>query len=107
MKPRATATYGPFPYSPIHRRPRLEWPGGARVALWVIPNIEFFSLSESIPAGTGGSGVKPPDGPAWAAREYGNPIGLFRLMKVLDRHGVRRTGGPHNGPSPAQPADHH
>ena len=89
MKPRST--YGPFLYSPIHRRPRLEWPAGARVALWVIPNIEFFSLSESIPAGAGGSGAKPPDVPAWAARDYGNRIGVFRLMKVLDRHGVRGT----------------
>ena len=70
MKPRA-ATYGPFPYSPITRRPRLEWPGGARVALWVIPNIEFFSLEDKIPAGSGGSGVKPPDVPNWAVRDYG------------------------------------
>ena len=30
MKPRS---YGPFPYSPIIDRPRLEWPGGAHVAL--------------------------------------------------------------------------
>src|SRR5258705_7727991 len=91
MKPRAAATYGPCPYSPITRRPRLEWPAGARVALWVIPNIEFFSLAESIPAGAGGSGTKPPDVPAWAARDYGNRIGVFRLMKVLDRYGVRGT----------------
>jgi hypothetical protein len=31
MKP---APYGPFPYSPIIRRPRLAWLEGARVALW-------------------------------------------------------------------------
>ena len=48
MKPRA---YGPFPYSPIIHRPPLKWPNGARVALWVIPNIEFFALDESVPAG--------------------------------------------------------
>jgi allantoinase len=39
MQPR---DYGPFPYIPIKDRPKLEWPGGARVAVWVIPNIEFF-----------------------------------------------------------------
>src|SRR5438105_4235049 len=50
MKP---APYGPFPYSPIIRRPRLDWPDGAHVALWVIPNIEFFSLQEKVPAGSG------------------------------------------------------
>ena len=43
MKPRS---YGPFPYSPIIHRPRLKWPNGAHVALWVIPNIEYFSLEE-------------------------------------------------------------
>ena len=43
-----TRDYGPFPYVPINERPKLEWPGGARVALWVIPNIEFFPLSRGI-----------------------------------------------------------
>ena len=28
MEPR---DYGPFPYVPIKDRPKLEWPGGARV----------------------------------------------------------------------------
>jgi peptidoglycan/xylan/chitin deacetylase (PgdA/CDA1 family) len=88
MKP---GPYGPFPYSPIVRRPRLEWPGGARVALWVIPNIEFFSLEDKVPAGSGGPGVKPPDVPTWAVRDYGNRVGVFRLMRVLDRYGVRGT----------------
>ena len=44
MKPRP---YGPFEYSPIINRKKLEWPKGARVALWVIPNSEFFSLAEA------------------------------------------------------------
>lgn len=29
-------------YSPIIERPRLEWPNGARVALWIAPNIEHY-----------------------------------------------------------------
>lgn len=88
MKP---SPYGPFPYSPIIDRPRRVWPNGARVALWVIPNIEFFSLMEKVPAGSGGSGIAPPDVPAWAARDYGNRVGVFRLMQVMQRHGVRGT----------------
>jgi len=58
MEPRRT---GPFPYVPITQRPKLTWPGGARVALWVIPNIEFFSLQEKVPAAAGGSGAPVPD----------------------------------------------
>ena len=83
--------YGPFPYSPIIHRPRLTWPNGANVALWVIPNIEFFSLEEKVPAGSGGTGAPIPDIPAWSARDYGNRVGVFRLMQVLDRYGIRAT----------------
>jgi hypothetical protein len=83
--------YGPFAYSPIIHRPRLSWPKGAHVALWVIPNIEFFSLAEKIPAGSGGPGTPVPDIPSWSARDYGNRVGVFRLMEVLDRHGIRGT----------------
>jgi peptidoglycan/xylan/chitin deacetylase (PgdA/CDA1 family) len=85
--------YGPFPYSPIIDRPPLTWPNGARVALWVIPNIEFFALHEKIPAatGTGGAPIPAPDIPGWSVRDYGNRIGVFRVMEVLDRYGLRGT----------------
>jgi peptidoglycan/xylan/chitin deacetylase (PgdA/CDA1 family) len=84
MKPSA---YGPFPYTPIRQRPKITWPDGARVALWVIPNIEFFALNEKIPGGTG----RIPDVSAWAKRDYGNRIGVFRLMEVMARYGIRGT----------------
>jgi peptidoglycan/xylan/chitin deacetylase (PgdA/CDA1 family) len=85
MKP---SHYGPFPYAPIIHRKKLEWPKGARLALWVIPNIEFFSLAEKIPANPNG---KVPDVPSWSARDYGNRIGVFRFMEVFDRYGIRAT----------------
>ena len=88
MKP---APYGPFAYSPIIRRPVLRWPDDARLALWIIPNIEFFSLAEKVPAAAGGSGGPVPDVPAWSVRDYGNRVGVFRLMEVLDRHRIRAT----------------
>ena len=88
MKP---ARYGPFPYSPIIHRPPLKWPNGAHVALWIIPNIEFFALDEKVPPGSGGTGVPVPDVPTWSSRDYGNRVGVFRLMEVLDRYGIRAT----------------
>ena len=86
-----SSSYGPFPYSPLINRPRLTLPNGAHVALWVFPNIEFFALDEKVPMGSGGTGAPVPDIPAWAARDYGNRIGVFRVMEVLDRHGIRGT----------------
>ena len=38
--------YRPLAYVPIHRRLSLTWPDGARVALWVNPNVEFFGLDD-------------------------------------------------------------
>ena len=88
MKP---SIYGPFPYSPIINRPKLEWPNGAQLALWIIPNIEFFSLMEKVPAGAGGSNSPAPDVPQWAVRDYGNRVGVFRMMETLERYGIRGT----------------
>jgi allantoinase len=88
MKP---SRYGPFSYSPIIHRPPLRWPNGAHVALWVVPNIEFFALDEKVPPGSGGTGVPVPDVPTWSSRDYGNRVGVFRLMEVLDRYGIRAT----------------
>jgi len=79
--------YGPFAYTPINRRPRIVWPNGARVALWVIPNIEFHALDEKTPDGTG----KIPDVAAWSRFDYGNRIGVFRIMDVLAKYGIRGT----------------
>jgi len=87
----SSRAYGPFSYSPIVNRPPLRWPKGARVALWVIPNIEFFALDDSVPAAAGGSGIKPPDVPAWGSRDYGNRVGVFRMMDAMDRYGIRGT----------------
>jgi allantoinase len=85
MKP---SSYGPYPYSPIIHRPRLTWPNGAHIALWVIPNIEFFALDER-PGGSGGG--KVPDVALFAERDYGNRVGVFRMMEVLDRYKIRGT----------------
>lgn len=82
MTPRKT---GPYRYAPIIRRPKVRWPNGARVALWVIPNIEFFALDEAI------AGPTVPDVPGFSVRDYGNRIGIFRIMETLDRHGIRAT----------------
>lgn len=82
MEPSRT---GPFPYVPVTERPRLTWPDGARVALWVIPNVEVFPLNEPIGGGTG----KAPDVRNWAMREYGARVGFFRLAEMLAARGIR------------------
>src|SRR5207253_5703742 len=67
--------------------PIFTWPNGARLALWIIPNVETFALNEPVPGGTG----LAPDVINWAPRDYGNRVGIFRMMEVMARHGVRGT----------------
>ena len=35
---------GLYDYLPYQNRPQIRWPGGARVAFWVAPNVEFYEL---------------------------------------------------------------
>ncbi|MAF48963.1 MAG: polysaccharide deacetylase family protein [Rhodospirillales bacterium] len=81
--------YGPFAYTPINDRPKITWPNGARLALWIVPNVEFFPLNEAIPLRGGSPPV--PDIPNWSQRDYGARVGIFRIMEVLSRHGIRGT----------------
>lgn len=62
-------------------------PGGARIAVWVVVNIEDFDLHYPI---DGGESV--PDYREYAIREYGNRAGMARILAELDRFEVRGTG---------------
>src|SRR5262245_5994142 len=77
-----------YAYSPIIRRRPFQWPKSARVALMVAPNIEFFHIDKVIP---GAPSAQLPDVTGYALRDYGSRIGVFRMMEVLDKHGIRAT----------------
>jgi peptidoglycan/xylan/chitin deacetylase (PgdA/CDA1 family) len=90
--------HGHYDWSPLNAgRPALAWPGKARVALCVILSLEHAEWRR--PEGhfqvanlAGGYGWGPfPDVTAWSHREYGNRVGVFRILDVLAKHGVRPT----------------
>lgn len=83
--------YGPFKYVPITERPPLRWPNGARIAVWVIPNLEFFPLTHGLAGHAFESKGKPPTVRPWAQRDYGNRVGIWRIIDVLDKLGIRAT----------------
>jgi allantoinase len=83
--------YGPFNYTPIIDRPALRWPNGAHVAVWVIPNLEFFPLTRGLAGHAFEAKGKPPTVRPWAQRDYGNRVGVWRIIDVLDSVGIRAT----------------
>jgi peptidoglycan/xylan/chitin deacetylase (PgdA/CDA1 family) len=81
-------------YSPISDRPRVELPGGARMVVWVIVNIEEWSPLETMPRTvlTPPAGGSPmPDIPNWAWHEYGNRVGFWRMLEVFDELNIPAT----------------
>ena len=79
-------------YSPIARRPPLPLPGGARLVCWVIVNVEEWNIHETMPRTVltpPAGGAPMPDIPNWAWHEYGNRVGFWRMLEVLDRLGIK------------------
>ena len=60
-------------YSPILHRPPLRWPNGARVALWVVPNIEHYEyLPKFVRTRDPWPRSPHPDILGYTQRDYGN-----------------------------------
>lgn len=78
-------------YSPIVGRPRMVLPGGARMVVWVIVNVEEWDIEQPMPRTvlTPPAGGQPsPDIPNWAWHEYGNRVGFWRMLEVFDQFSI-------------------
>ncbi len=83
--------HGRFKYSPIAQRPRLSLPNGARVAVWITPNIEHFHYDKPAISLTPMTAGLKPDVLNYAWRDYGARVGIWRLMEILERHRIPVT----------------
>ena len=101
-----------YDWSPLTSRAPLKWPNDTRVAFSVILSIdhyqwkpsnefanggmpgaqpEFAHKSPELPGGVSGSGRPYPDVIGFSIREYGPRVGIFRVMEILDRYGIKPT----------------
>jgi hypothetical protein len=72
-----------YDYVPLTQRPDYSWPDGRRLAFLVTTNIEWFAFN----AGLGHDPAKanePQTHRNYAWRDYGNRIGVWRLLDLLD-----------------------
>ena len=79
-------------YSPIAGRAPLRLPKRARMVVWTIVNVEEWDIDRPMPRTvlTPPAGGSPmPDIPNWAWHEYGNRVGFWRMLEVLDRLKIR------------------
>src|SRR3954447_15330651 len=79
-------------YSPIVQRPPLRWPNGARVALWIVPNIEHYEYMPKYVRTRDPWPRSPhPDVLGYSQRDYGNRVGLWRFFDLSDDLGLHCT----------------
>ena len=82
------------PYSAIVDRPPLKLPGGARVVVWTIVNLEVWDIARAmarqvLPPPTGIPLL--PDVPNWTWHEYGMRVGFRRFEALFRRLKIRPT----------------
>ena len=81
--------HGPCPLrllEPLQAQAGAAGPTGARIALWIVPTLEFFPLDMAP------KGVKPPGGLErpypdywnYTLRDYGNRVGFARIFRALE-----------------------
>ncbi len=82
------------PFSAIVDRPKLQLPNNARMLVWLIVNVEHWSIERAMPRTV----LSPPMGqpllpdvPNWAWHEYGMRVGFWRIYDALNQRGIVPT----------------
>jgi allantoinase len=80
-------THGRFDYLAISHRAGYAWPGGKQLAVFIGLNLEHFSFGDGL-----GAALAPPqpqpDVLNYAWREWGNRVGAWRMLEMLDELGL-------------------
>jgi len=80
-------------YAPVVGRPPISWPQGKKLAVWIVPNLEFYEYTPPPAIGreTWDRVPKHPDVREYGFRDYGNRVGIWRMDEVLQDYPVRPT----------------
>ena len=87
-----------YAFQPIIHRDPVRFPGGERLAVIVYVNIEHVPFGSTALAHAVYPGTLQfsPDILNHGWRDYGNRVGLWRIMEAMDRHGYRGTVNLHS-----------
>ncbi len=89
-----------YDFVPLPSRKPLKWPNQARLALIVTINVEYWDLLKDTekPYYAGGPSILPDplpgnvaDYPNYTWREYGQRVGVWRMIDAFDEAGVRAS----------------
>lgn len=75
--------HGRYDFTPITRPVDWSWPEGRRLAFYIGLNVEHFAFGTGLGAELAPGGG-PPDVLNFAWRDYGNRVGIWRLVELFD-----------------------
>jgi allantoinase len=78
-------------YLPITERPQLVWPGNARLAVMVCPNVLYYELTPPPDPWINPWARMTPDVMMYSRQEFGSRVGFWRLLNILDKHNMPCT----------------
>ncbi|MEM9168856.1 MAG: polysaccharide deacetylase family protein [Pseudomonadota bacterium] len=78
-----------YDYWPYKDRPKFVWPDGKKLAFWIAPNIEFYEFDPPVNPSRPGWPKPTPDVVGYSQRDWGNRVGHWRLMELLDAYALR------------------
>ena len=81
-----------YPWQMLTDRAPVHWQQG-KLALWVNVSLQFFPLNQrGLPFPPAGGMTMPyPDLRHFSLRDYGNRVGIYRILRALDKYGVKPT----------------
>jgi len=81
-----------YAWSNLFERDPFSLPGNARVALWVTPLLQWFPLNSPAKpfVAPGGLSMPYPDFRHYTNRDYGNRVGIFRIVELLPSRRAER-----------------
>jgi allantoinase len=76
-----------YDFQPYRARPRIEWPGGGQVAVWVAPNLEYYEIDPPNNPHRKSWTRPHPDVVGFSHRDHSNRVSHWRMAEVMSKYG--------------------
>ncbi len=85
--------HGLYRWSNLFSRKPLVWPHGERVLTWIVIDLEWFPITPNAKPflAPGHMQTAYPDYRHYTSRDYGNRVGIYRLLDALDGVGAKAS----------------
>lgn len=76
-----------YPWSNLFKRAPIAWPDGNKMLTWIVIDLEWFPITPNDAPfrAPGHMQTAYPDYRHYTSRDYGNRVGIYRLLEALEK----------------------